>query len=391
MGRRAGAAGILADWGAEVIKIEPPDGRPRPQVRADAGRRPAGEPGVRVGQPGQAGHRLGSVRPSAASRLAHRLVADADVFLTNLRPAALDRIGLGPDQVRRASGASVYAIITGYGLEGPTRAGGLRHRGVLGPVRHRRVPPGAPGGPLPVSAGGMGDHTVAMTGAAMVSAALSSGRGPGGGRWYPPPVRQGVYTIGFDVNIALMWGRTLGVGTVGRRCTARRSTTTRPATAAPSGSSASKGTVTGRPWPVRSGARVAHRRALCRRQGTRRQRRRADRPARRHLRHVPLERVGRRPSMLSRSCSGARSTPSTTSWRTSSSTRPGSVVEVPDEQGSLSMLATPVDFGGGASPRCRAPLIGEHTRQILAELGFDEETVASLLSDGSPSPRGSAR
>ena len=61
----------------------------------------------------------------------------------------------------------------------------------------------------------------------------------------------------------------------------------------------------------------------------------------------------------------------------------GSVVEVPDEHGSLSMLATPVDFGGRPPvPRRRAPRIGEHTPEILTELGFDEAAVASLVMDG---------
>ena len=47
------------------------------------------------------------------------------------------------------------------------------------------------------------------------------------------------------------------------------------------------------------------------------------------------------------------------------------------------MLATPVDFDGmPPAPRWRAPLLGEHTREVLGELGFDDDTSSSLLSDG---------
>jgi crotonobetainyl-CoA:carnitine CoA-transferase CaiB-like acyl-CoA transferase len=60
-----------------------------------------------------------------------------------------------------------------------------------------------------------------------------------------------------------------------------------------------------------------------------------------------------------------------------------SVVDVPDEQGTLPMLATPVDFDGRPpAPRWRAPLLGEHTREVLAELGLDGDATASLVSDG---------
>ena len=59
----------------------------------------------------------------------------------------------------------------------------------------------------------MGDHSAAMTGAAMISAALVEHARTGRGQVVSTSLlRQGCYTIGFDLNVMLMWGRSLNVG-----------------------------------------------------------------------------------------------------------------------------------------------------------------------------------
>ena len=61
----------------------------------------------------------------------------------------------------------------------------------------------------------------------------------------------------------------------------------------------------------------------------------------------------------------------------------GSVVEVPDESGGWPMLATPADFDGHPPvPRWRAPQLGEHTREVLAELDLDHGAIDALVADG---------
>ena len=60
-----------------------------------------------------------------------------------------------------------------------------------------------------------------------------------------------------------------------------------------------------------------------------------------------------------------------------------SVVDVPDEQSSMPMLATPADFDGEPPrPRFRAPHLGEHTRELLAELQVPANEIEALVDSG---------
>src|SRR3974390_3308726 len=90
-----GAGGILADWGADVVKVEPPEGDPA----RNFGRMLGGDlPTNPVFELDNRGHPSISLDLSSERGVgvAHQLVGDADVFLTNLRPAAPERLGLGP-------------------------------------------------------------------------------------------------------------------------------------------------------------------------------------------------------------------------------------------------------------------------------------------------------
>ncbi len=93
----------------------------------------------------------------------HKLLASADVFLTNLRPDAVDRLGLGPDAVRAAHPKLIYASVTGYGREGPDTwragydVGAFWARSGLAALA---VPPDEPQMGF---RGGVGDHITAIT------------------------------------------------------------------------------------------------------------------------------------------------------------------------------------------------------------------------------------
>jgi len=377
-----GAGGILADWGADVVKVEPPEGDPARNFGRMLGGDLPTNPVFELDNRGKRSISL-DLSDERGLKVAHQLVSDADVFLTNLRPAALARLGLGPKETRDRHQRLVYAIITGYGLEGPEADRGAydiaafwARAGIAESLR-------APGGPLPFQRGGMGDHTVAMTGAAMVSAALVERARTGHGQLVSTSLlRQGVYTIGFDVNVAVMWGRTLGIGT--------RETMYSPVLNNYRASDGKSFWIVGlegdRHWPALARA-VGHPEWITDA--------RFDNARSRAVNAQEL--IGLLDEIFdSRTLD---------EWATVFAEEPElfwspvntiddvvadeqfhaahSVVDVPDEQGTLPMLATPVDFDGRPpAPRWRAPLLGEHTQEVLRELGLDGDSAASLVADG---------
>ena len=61
----------------------------------------------------------------------------------------------------------------------------------------------------------------------------------------------------------------------------------------------------------------------------------------------------------------------------------GGFVEVPDGTSTATMVASPVDFAGTPwAPRAMAPALGQHTDEILRELGRDPAIIASLRAEG---------
>ena len=110
-----GAGGILADWGADVIKIEPPTGDPARtfggMLGIDDGTNPPFDLDNRSKR--SIAIDLGS---DAGRAIVHDLIAEADVFLTNIRMDALARIGLASDDVLARHPGLIYA--PGHRLRG---------------------------------------------------------------------------------------------------------------------------------------------------------------------------------------------------------------------------------------------------------------------------------
>ena len=107
---------ILADYGADVVKIEAPDG--------DFSRHAGSSPVAGMGpmylnlNRNKRGVCLDLRRPAAVQALL-RLIATADMFISNVRPAGLARLGLGYDQLRAAKPDIVCISLVGYGQSGP--------------------------------------------------------------------------------------------------------------------------------------------------------------------------------------------------------------------------------------------------------------------------------
>ncbi len=110
---------ILADYGAEVIKVEPPEG----DILRLAGpmRNPMMGPMYLHANRNKRGMVL-DLRVAAARAALLRLAAGADMFVTNTRPAAMRRLGLDYAALRAARADIVYLAITGYGQDGPYAA-----------------------------------------------------------------------------------------------------------------------------------------------------------------------------------------------------------------------------------------------------------------------------
>tara|TARA_Y100000758_G_scaffold85185_1_gene57849 strand:+ start:3517 stop:4728 length:1212 start_codon:yes stop_codon:yes gene_type:complete len=110
---------LMADLGAEVIKIEVPNG-------GDNSRR-AGEMKGEVSSFFETNNRgvkslTLNLRTDEAKKILHELVKRADVFGQNFRPGAAERYGFGYEELKEINPALVYASVSGYGPDGPDAA-----------------------------------------------------------------------------------------------------------------------------------------------------------------------------------------------------------------------------------------------------------------------------
>jgi crotonobetainyl-CoA:carnitine CoA-transferase CaiB-like acyl-CoA transferase len=113
------AGGVLADWGADVVKIEPPSGDPMRGLTS-WGIKP-GAYGFTltwdVYNRGKRGIVIDLSAPGAADLL-YKMVAGADVFLTSLLPAARRKLRIDVEDIRRANPKIIYATGSGQGALG---------------------------------------------------------------------------------------------------------------------------------------------------------------------------------------------------------------------------------------------------------------------------------
>ena len=109
------AMGILADQGAEVIKVEALGGDVTRRSRSQS---PGFAPSFLACNRGKQAIALDLKQP-AAQDILWRLIDDADVFAQNFRPGAIERLGFAAAQVLERNPRLVYLSISGVGPSGP--------------------------------------------------------------------------------------------------------------------------------------------------------------------------------------------------------------------------------------------------------------------------------
>ncbi len=201
------AGGMMADWGAEVIKIEAREGDPIRHFFKSIGADLDGNPVFDLDNRGKRSVAIDFSTPDGAEAI-HRLLEDADVFLTNLRPGSLKRAGLDWDTLHARHSKLIYATVTGYGIEGPeadrpgfdmaafwSRAG----------VGQLFAPKGEDPVPLRTA---FGDHVTGQATVAGICAALVERARTDKGRLVETSLlRTGIYSLGSDMAIQLKFGR----------------------------------------------------------------------------------------------------------------------------------------------------------------------------------------
>ncbi len=372
--------GILADWGADVVKIEPLVGDPFRSLEWVYG--PGVNPPFELDNRGKRSIAL-DLTAEVGQDLVHRLLDRADVFLTNYRLGGLERVGLDHETLTERYPELIYVHVSGYGMEGDERNRAAYDVGAWWGRAGVAAAITPDGDDLPYPRGGMGDHMTGLAAAGGVAAALFDRTRTGQGQVVSTSLlRNGAYMLGWDHNVNLRTGLE-----------------TLPQTRK------------GPPNPLINGYRCGDGRWvwLLGMEGDRHWPqvvRALDRPEwEDDPRFATMEsRRDNSPDLVAAmdEVLGARSRDEWAAifdehdvwWAPVQHTHElgddgqaraaGCLVDVPMLDGSTTtMVASPVDFGRSAwSVREPSPELGQHTELVLAEIGVDWDEIDALKADG---------
>ncbi|WP_404380378.1 CaiB/BaiF CoA transferase family protein [Caenispirillum salinarum] len=186
-------AAILAEFGAEVIKVEQPG---------------AGDPFRRFGTMTERGDSLAwlsearnkrsvtlNLRDPKGAKLFRQMAREADVVCENFRPGTMEKWGLGWEDLRAVNPRLVMLRVTGYGQDGPyaQRPGFARIAHAVGGLTHLA---GMPDGP-PVTPGStsLGDYMTGLYGAVSVLVALRHAQAAGHGQMIDIGLYESVFRV----------------------------------------------------------------------------------------------------------------------------------------------------------------------------------------------------
>jgi crotonobetainyl-CoA:carnitine CoA-transferase CaiB-like acyl-CoA transferase len=377
-----GAGGLMADWGASVIKVEPPGGDPIRQFFASVGIDSPINPVFDLDNRGKRSIVLDTAKPEGRAAL-EKLAARADVFLTNVRPGGLKRACLDYESLARLNPRLVYASITGYGLEGPDADKPGMDTAAFW-ARSGLAAMFTPKGAEPVQIRtAFGDHVASMAATSGILAALYERERTGRGRLVEASlIRAAHYAAGADLAIQHALGRVAS---------------NRPRAKAPN--------------PLINYFRTADARWLCliTRQGARDwaplcaalgkpelagDSRFARAKARRENGEALVGLLDEAFGALTMAEAGAALDRADIIWAPVQSAAEaiadpqaraaGVAVRTPTHDGALvDAPAGPIRFpGADDGPKGPAPRAGEHTRDVLAELGYAADEIEALFAGG---------
>jgi crotonobetainyl-CoA:carnitine CoA-transferase CaiB-like acyl-CoA transferase len=203
----AGCA-LLADAGADVIKVEPPTGdvyrgyltrNPNPAIPYNFA--------FELDNRGKRGITLDLEKPEAREVI-YRVMARCDVFVTNLLAGRRERYGLTYEELKAHRPDLIFASVTGYGSWGPDKdrpgydyAAYWARSGIMNLL-------GEPDSPPPPQRPGMGDHTTAMAVSGAVSMALFNRERTGRGEQIDISLNNvGMWVLAIDMQTALSTGQ----------------------------------------------------------------------------------------------------------------------------------------------------------------------------------------
>ena len=374
-----GCAVIMAEWGADVIKVEAPEGDAIRRFYPDTPESP-GNPIFSMENRGKRGVVLDVYAPEGRAALIE-ILKGADIFITNLRPGALARTRLDYASLKDELPALIYAVVTGFGLEGEEAdrpAFDLTGFWTRTGIAASTIPPDQE--PFTCRPG-FGDHVTALATVSGILAAVHERSNTGKGRLVEASLlRAGVYALGWDTSIFLRYGEATTAQPRAQRPAAVsgyfRTADDRYVCVAPRGPACVPA--------VLRGLGLGHL---------------LEDPALRPP-YADLETVRKVRAMVDAAFAkltleeaGAMLTEGDLIWAPMSTLddvivdpqirAAGCFVATPDNfGGAFEAPATPIRFPGlDIEPRRPAPGLGQHTREVLQEAGLPPKTVETLATE----------
>ena len=342
----------------------------------------AGNPVFEMDNRGKRAVAIDISKPAGRDALA-RLAAEADVFLTNVRPASLAKVGLDEATLRAANPRLIYAQVTGYGLDGPDAAKpgfDVTAFWARAGVARMTVPKGQD--PFLLRTG-VGDHITSLATVSAILAALYEREKTGVGRLVATSLLgTGVYTVGSDLAVQLKFGRVVSArprhAPFDPLANFYKSSDDRWFVVNPRGGSVD--------WPPLT--RAAGKPELVEDERFRTGRaRRENTPELVSVLDaafgaLPFEEIARRLDEEDLAWAPAQ-TPADVAADPQAEAA-GAFVEVEDGLGgTFRSPSAPARFPGADTlRRGPAPSVGQHTREILLEIGYSEGEIDAMCADG---------